>query len=129
MLAQVADKAGLTRALSSGLRSLRQRRSRHDTGRVVRDLCVMLCDGGDCLADLRAVRDQAPLFGEVASDSTAFRVIDAIASDPDGLERLRSAHARAREHAWALGVRPERVTIDLDATLVTAHSDKDGAAG
>src|SRR5215210_7951018 len=129
LLAQVADKAGLTRALSSGLRSLRQRRSRHDPARVVRDLCVMLCDGGDCLADLRAVRDQAPLFGEVASDSTAFRVIDAIASDPDGLERLRSAHARAREHAWALGVRPDRVTIDLDATLVTAHSDKDGAAG
>jgi hypothetical protein len=44
--------------------------------RVVRDLAVMLADGGDCLADLGAVRDQDALFGAVASDSTAFRVID-----------------------------------------------------
>jgi hypothetical protein len=51
---------------------VRQRRGRHDPGRVVRDLAVMLADGGDCLADLRAVADQTPLFGEVASTSTAF---------------------------------------------------------
>ena len=89
----------------------------------------MLSNGGDCLADLRAVRDQAPLFGQVASDSTAFRVIDAIASDPDGLERLRIAHARARTRTWALAGAPKRLTIDLDATLVGAHSDKEGAAG
>ena len=129
LLAQVADKSGLTRALSGGLAGLRERRSGHDCGRVIRDLAVMLADGGDCLADLRAVRDQAPLFGEVASDSTAFRVLDAIASDPDGLERLRIAHARARERAWALAGAPKRLTIDLDATLVGAHSEKEGAAG
>ena len=35
----------------------------HDRGRVLRDLAVMLADGGDCLADLRAVGDQAcPLW-------------------------------------------------------------------
>lgn len=129
LLAQIADKTGLTRALSSGLRSLKQRRSGHDPGRVVRDLAVMLADGGDCLADLRAVRDQAALFGPVASDSTAFRVIAAIASDPELLDGLRAARGRAREHAWKLGVRPERVTLDLDATLLTAYSEKDGATG
>jgi len=129
LLAQVADKSGLTRALSGELAALRERRSGHDPGQVVRDLAVMLSDGGDCLADLRAVRDQAPLFGQVASDSTAFRVIDAIASDPDGLERLRIAHARARTRTWALAGAPKRLTIDLDATLVGAHSDKEGAAG
>src|SRR5215213_7108047 len=59
-------------------------------------------DGGDCLADLGAVRDQQALFGAVASGATAFRLIDRIASDPDGLERLRAAHARARERAWKL---------------------------
>jgi predicted lysophospholipase L1 biosynthesis ABC-type transport system permease subunit len=69
LLAQVADKTGLSRALSAELRGLRERRAGHDRGRVVRDLAVMLADGGDCLADLRAVRDQAPLFGDVASDS------------------------------------------------------------
>jgi hypothetical protein len=129
LLAQVADKIGLTRALSFGLAGLRRRRGGHDPGRVVRDLAVMLADGGDALCDLRAVRDQAPLFGPVGSDATAFRVIDAIARDPDGLGRLRAAHARARERAWELVGAPARLTIDLDATLITSHSDKDGAAG
>jgi Transposase DDE domain group 1 len=129
LLAEVADRTGLTQALSRGLAGMRERRSGHEPGRVVRDLAVMLADGGDCLADLRAVRDQQPLFGEVASDSTAFRAIERIASDPELLEGLRAARAKAREHVWGLGVKPERVTIDLDATLVTAHSDKEGAAG
>jgi hypothetical protein len=83
LLAQVADKTGLTRALSSELGPLQLRAGSHDRGRVLRDLAVMLADGGDCLADLAAVRDQAVLFGATASDSTAFRVIDQIASDPD----------------------------------------------
>lgn len=50
---------------------MRERRSAHEPGRVVRERAVMLAAGGDCLADLRAVRNQRPLFGEVASDSTA----------------------------------------------------------
>src|SRR3954454_24673921 len=129
LLAEVADRTGLTRELSRALAGLRERRRRHDPGRVTRDRAVMLADRGDCLSDLRAVRDQQALFGPVASDSTAFRVIDAIASDPEGLERLRSAHARARERAWALIGAPQRLTIDLDATLVTSHSEKEGAAG
>jgi hypothetical protein len=129
LLAQVADKTGLTKALSWGLESMRERRSGHDPGRVVRDLAVMLADGGECLADLSGLRDQLALFGEVASDSTAYRVIEAIAADPALIDGLRAAHAKARSHAWELGVKPERVTIELDATLVGAHSEKDGAAG
>jgi hypothetical protein len=129
LLSQIADKSGLTRALSSGLGGMRERRSGHDPGRVVRDLAVMLADGGDALCDLGAVRDQAPLFGEVASDATAYRVIEGIAGDPELLDALRSAHAKARRHAWDLGVCSERVTIDLDATLIQSQSEKQGAAG
>jgi hypothetical protein len=129
LLAGVAEKTGLRRALSVGLGGVRQRRGRHDPGRVIADLAVMLADGGDCLADLQAVRDQAPLFGQVASGSTAFRLVDAIASDPGGLERLRASHARARARAWKLAGAPTELTIDLDATLLTSHSDKEGAAG
>ena len=88
----------------------------------------MLADGGDCLSDLRAVRDQQPLFGPVASDTTAFRLIDRIASDPGLLEALRVARAHARARAWELGARPERITIDVDATLIGAHTEKEGAA-
>ena len=129
LLAEAADRLGLTRELSRALRALRRRQGRHDPGRVVRDLAVMLADGGDCLADLRAVRDQQPLFGPVASDATAFRVLDAIAADPGLLDALRAARARARENAWKAGAAPERIVIDIDATLIGAHSDKEGAAG
>src|SRR3954465_3125424 len=142
LLAEAADRFGLTGALSRALAPIRERRGRHDPGRVVRDLVVMLADGGDCLADLRAVRDQQPLFGPVASDATAFRVIDRIAADPallEGLrgaradpallEALRAARARARTTAWNAGVAPERIVVDIDATLITAHSEKEGAAG
>ena len=129
LLAEAADRLGLTRALSQGLAGMRERRGRHDPGRVVRDLAVMLADGGDCLADLRAVRDQQPLFGDVASDATAFRVIDAIAADPGLLDALRAARARARGNAWNAGAAPRQIIIDIDATLISAHSEKDGAAG
>jgi DDE family transposase len=129
LLAGVADKLGLTRALSLRLAALKQRRRGHDPGRVIRDLAVMLADGGECVSDLGAVRDQEALFGSVASDSTAFRVIDRIASEPELLDALRAAHARARERFWKLRGAPERLTIDVDATLITAHSDKEGAAG
>lgn len=129
LLAQVADKTGLTRALSAELVGLQRRVGSHDRGRVVRDLAVMLADGGDCLADLGALGDQAVLFGEVASTATAFRVIDQIARDPHGLGWLRAAHARARARVWQLAGAPERLTIDLDATLIGSHSEKEGAAG
>ena len=129
MLAEVADKTGLTRALNVAVGEPGLRAGSHDRGRVIRDLAVMLADGGDCLADLRAVSDQAALFGPTASPSTAFRVIDRIASTPGLLDALRDAHARARARVWELAGAPERLTIDLDATLITAHSEKDQAAG
>ncbi len=56
-------------------------------------------------------------------------MIDAIA-ERDLLDGLRRARAHARQRAWELGARPAGpLIIDLDCTLVTAHSDKDGAAG
>jgi hypothetical protein len=129
LLAGVADKVGLTNALSLRLAGLKARRRGHDPGRVIRDLAVMVADGGECVSDLCAVRDQEALFGAVASDSTAFRVIARIASDPGLLDALRSGHARARERFWERHGAPGRLTIDVDATLITAHSEKEQAAG
>jgi len=128
LLVAVADKVGLTGAFSEELACTRERRSVHDPGEVVRDLCVMLADGGDCLSDLGALRDQEALFGSVASHSTAFRVIDSL-SGPGLLDGLRAGRARARWRAWALGAKPGRVVLDLDATLITSHSDKEETAG
>jgi hypothetical protein len=129
LLAQVADRLGLTRALSLRLAGLKQRRRGHDPGRVIRDLAVMLANGGECVSDLGAVREQEALFGAVASDSTAFRVLDRIASEPGLLDALRAAHAKARERFWKRHGAPGSLTIDVDATLITAHSEKEKAAG
>ncbi len=127
LVAALADRVGLTAALAEALAGLRERRSRHDPGRVLRDLALMLADGGDCLADLRSLRDQETLFGEVASDATAWRVLAAL--DERRLEAIRQARAEARRRVWEQAGAPERVILDLDGTLVTAHSDKEGAAG
>src|SRR5438552_14560585 len=62
-LAELADSLGWTRALSTGMAPYRQRRSAHDPGVVLWDLMVSIADGGDCLADLGVLREQADLFG------------------------------------------------------------------
>ena len=76
LLAQVADKLGLTSAVLLRLAAVERRRRGHDPGRVIRDLAVMLADGGECVSHLGGVRNQEALFGPVASDSTAFRVVE-----------------------------------------------------
>jgi hypothetical protein len=126
-LAELADTLGWTQAASRGIAPSRRRRSAHDPGAVLRDVMVTIADGGDCLADLEVLREQPDLFGQVASSPTAWRVIDGI--KPEHLPRLREARRQAREQAWAKGAAPERVTLDIDATLVTAHSEKERAAG
>ena len=130
LLRELADRVGLTSAL--GWRAPGGRPRRHPDAAVLRDLAVMLADGGDCLSDLAALRDQPELFGPVASTPTAWRVVERLAQDPDGLARLRAARAHARARAWAAGAHPdvELLIVDADATLVLAHSDaKQGAAG
>ncbi|MDQ3246043.1 MAG: IS1380 family transposase [Pseudomonadota bacterium] len=129
LLALCADRVGLTRALGQGMWGMRRRRGRHDPGRVVRDLAVMLAAGGDSVCDLAALRGQDKLFGAVASDATARRAIAWIAAKPARLDALRAARAKARARAWKLGARPEHVEIDIDATLLAAYSEKEGAAG
>lgn len=126
LLSGLADRVGLTDALSGAMAPTRSRRAGHDPGVVLRDLAVMLTDGGDALCDLGALRDQPDLFGGVASDSTAWRVIDSV--DEERLVAIRDARARARARAWDLGVRPNEIVLGIDATLVQSHSDKQDAA-
>jgi hypothetical protein len=129
LLRELADRLGLTAAL--GWRGPQGRR-RHPDAAVLRDLAVMLADGGDCLSDLAVLRDQPELFGPVASTATAWRVVEQTAQDADGLARLRAARSHARARAWAAGGDPdvELLVVDADATLVSSHSDaKEGAAG
>ena len=127
LLTELADRVGLTAALSAAMAPTRERRSAHDPGVVLRDLCVAIADGGDCVSDLGVLRGQEVLFGTVASESTAHRVIKSI--DTEVLEAIRTARAKARERAWDAGARPKELILDIDATLLGAHSEKEGAAG
>lgn len=125
LLADVADVLGLTTALSRAMAPTRQRRSKHDPGRVLVDLTVMIADGGRHLSDLKVLRDQPELFGDVASDPTSWRVLDSVDTVRRGA--ISAARAATRRRAWEKGVRPEWIVLDFDATLVAAHSEKEQA--
>ena len=139
LLADVAEATGLTRACGEAMASVRERRGRHDPGRIVVDLAVMLADGGEAISDLAVLRDQAALFGPVASDPTAWRLLSTM--DDAVLGRLHTARAQAREVAWAqqietrgsvpettaAGLSVPGLVLDLDASIVICHSDKESA--
>ena len=127
LLAELSDRSGLTAALSGGLAGTRERLSAHDPGRVLRDVAVMLADGGDCVTDMDAYRGQERLFGARASETTTHRVLKAV--DEVLLGRVRAARAEARARVWDAGARPSSITLNIDATLLTAHSEKELAAG
>jgi hypothetical protein len=139
LLADLADATGLSEAMSEALAPLRQRDRGHDPGRVAVDLAVLLADGGEAIADLAVLRNQSEMFGPVASDATAWRVLDAV--DSAAVDRIRAARARARELAWAQAAETGRLpsstvggftipglVLDIDATIVICHSDKESAA-
>jgi len=126
---------GLGRELSQGLSRWRAPRAVHDPGKIVADLAAAVALGGDCLADIAVLREQPELAGPVASDPVVSRLVAVLAAEgPRALRAIRAARAAARERAWALagdsapGAGGALVTIDLDATIVIAHSDKQDAA-
>src|SRR4051794_26506114 len=138
LLTRTAASVGLDRALSEALAPWRKPFARHDPGKIVLDLAVSLAIGGDCLADIAQLRAAPQGFGPVASDPTVSRCIDALAADaPAALAAIAAARTAARAAAWSLagehapdhGTDARRpLVIDVDATLVTAHSEKEQAA-
>ena len=131
LLLQTAAVSGLAAGLSRGLASWRPARSVHDPGKTVLDLAVTIALGGDCLADVAVLRAQPELFGAVASDPTISRLIEGLGDDSATvITAIRAARAGARATVWAHH-RPipstDQVVVDLDATLVGSHSEKEGA--
>jgi len=127
LLALTAQRLGLTDGLSGALAGTRERRSANDPGRVLCDLAVMVADGGSCVSDLAVLAGQGALFGNIASVSTARRVLLKVGEGE--LERIRQARALARRRAWDAGAAPDRVILDFDATPISIHSEKELAAG
>jgi hypothetical protein len=138
LLTETITRVGLDHALSSALGRWRPRLAVHDPAKVLLDLALGLAVGGDCLADVAVLRAEPRVFGPVASDPTVSRTIDRLAQDATAvLAAIDTARAAARARAWTLAGdhAPDHsvdagspLVIDVDATLVTAHSDKEGAA-
>jgi hypothetical protein len=135
LLADAAQVTGLGVGLSGGLARWRAPRAVHDPGKIIADLVVTLALGGDCLADIAVLRAQPELAGPVASDPVVSRLISVLAADaPRALKAIRTARAAARERAWALagdsapGADGSLIPVDIDATIVTARSEKENAA-
>jgi Transposase DDE domain group 1 len=135
LLLDTLRATGLGQGLSAGLARWRAPRAVHDPGKIVTDLVVALALGGDCLADIAVLRAQPELAGPVASDPVVSRLVSALAADvPRALRAIRKARAAARERAWALagermpGADGSLVPVDIDATIVIAHSEKEQAA-
>lgn len=137
-LVQTARAAGLDWLLSAALAPWRKPLAVHDPGKVITDLALTLALGGDCLADIALLRAEPAVFGLVASDPTVSRTIDALAADaPRALKAIDTARAAARARVWKLAgahapdhaiTAEHPLIIDLDATLITAHSEKEQAA-
>jgi hypothetical protein len=147
LLAELADRIGLTAALNEATDGLRERRAGHDSGRMLVDVAVTIADGAVTISDVQTLADQQDLHGpagSVASTSTIWRVLDGVANTSGMLAAIRQASVQARDRAWlargeltgvellgsrAAGKTIAQVVIDLDATLITVHSDKEGAKG
>ncbi|MGB7238306.1 MAG: IS1380 family transposase [Rhodococcus sp. (in: high G+C Gram-positive bacteria)] len=135
---RTAEVTGLTAAMSEQLAQWRKPLARYDPGKIIVDLAVSLALGGDCLADVATLREHTGVFGTVPSDPTVSRLISTLAGDaPQVLTAIESARAHARAAAWrhAGDAAPDHeisaknpIIVDLDATLVTAHSEKEKAA-
>lgn len=146
LLADLADRSTLTGELSAVFSHRVAPQTAHDPGRVVVDLAVMIADGGVSISDIATLGDQPGVFGAVASDSTCWRVLASIGQRE--LAAVAAARAAAREVVWAqraeatglslpaslvagrqLLARDGRpvLVIDMDATIVIAHSEKQQA--
>lgn len=134
LLVETAAKIGLDVALSAALRPWRRGRAVHDPGKVILDVAVSLALGGRCPADVATLRAAPGVFGLVASDATVCRTVAALVAGDGGQAgeaAIWAALATARRVAWDRGGAAAQdgvVVIDLDASLVTTCSAKQGAA-
>ena len=134
LLTQTLRATGLEAGLTAALQRWRAPRAVHDPGKIITDLAVALALGGDCLADIALLRAEPGLHGLVASDPVVSRLVTRLAADaPRALKAIRAARAAARQRAWELageaapGAGGTLIPLDIDATIVTAYSEKDQA--
>ena len=141
LLRKAADQAGLTAQLSGAMR-VKGSSPLLDRGIVLVSMAVAIALGATSMSDIALLAHLAPLLGTAPSGPTVRRALD-LAGDKRTRDRIARARARARSRAWDLAWQASCgfpwlevagktltgwVVIDMDATLVTAHSEKENAA-
>src|SRR5690348_9072719 len=140
LLRKLADQCGLTSALGAAL----DRKGKFpliDRGMALVSMAVAIALGATSMNDIALLGHQEPVFGAPPSDTTVRRTLEL--ADPRTLDKIARARAAVRAHVWQLicatpagfpclaiaGKLPAGwLVIDLDATLITARSDKERAA-
>jgi len=140
LLRKLADRAGLTASLGSAL-ARAGKFPLVDRGVALVSMAVAIALGATSMADITVLAHQEQVFGAAPSDTTVRRTLEL--AEPATLDKIARVRAAVRAHVWSLiAARPGGfpwlaiagkllagwLVIDLDATLITAHSDKEGAA-
>jgi hypothetical protein len=141
LLRKAADQAGLTAQLGTALRK-KGSSPVFDRGAVLVSLAAAIALGATSMSDIALLRHLGPVLGDAPSGPTVRRALD-LAGTAAMLDKIARARAKARAHVWDLiqgtpagfpwpEIAGKTLTgwlvIDMDATLVTASSDKEGAA-
>lgn len=137
LLTETVHASGLGHHLKQAMTAWKKPFATHDPAKVLTDLAITLALGGDALSDSSVLRDEPGLYGPVASNPTITRIIRTLADDADqALAAINTARALARARVWELaGAQAPNydshatspLIVDIDATLVTAHSEKEDA--
>ncbi|WAX80120.1 IS1380 family transposase [Streptomyces sp. KMM 9044] len=142
LLHRIADRVGLTRALAAALPRGVGPGWRDRGMALVQLACAIVLGARNVLQAEQLQQHWRPFFPRPVSDSTLWRTLEAI-DGPVGA-RVERVRAVIRRGVWTLlALRPggfpwisvcgrtltNWYVLDLDATLVTCTSKKDGAAG
>ena len=140
LLRKLADQCGLTSAPGAAL-TRAGRFPLIDRGVALVSMPVAIVLGATSMSDIALLDHQGPVFGPPPSDTTARRTLEL--ADDKTLRKVAKARARIRAHVWKLAAATAAgfpwlaiagkiltgwLVIDMDATLITAHSDKEDAA-
>ncbi len=138
VLTEMLKASGLTAGLAEVLEPWRKPLATHNPGKILTDLALSLATGGDFVSDIDRLRNQPEVYGRIASDPTISRLFTVLSQmQPEkALVVINKVRAASRAHVWAAagedspihGVsRKNPLIIDLDASLVNSHSEKDDA--
>ena len=140
LLRKLADQCGLTSALGAAL-GRKGKFPLIDRGVALVSMAAAIALGARSMSDIAVLAHQEPVFGTAPSDTTVRRTLEL--ADARTLDKIARGRAAVRARVWQLiCARPAGfpwlaiagkllagwLVIDLDATLITARSDKEGAA-